>query len=98
MRYEAARLTGAAGLPVYRRVRSAGPTTAADQPIATGQSAASAGTPTRRRRRHERFDVMRWLYVLLFLVALGACASHDDGRNDNRQGGFYGGVSGGLTR
>jgi hypothetical protein len=41
---------------------------------------------------------MRWLCVLLFLVALGACASHDDGRDDNRQGGFYGGVSGGLTR
>lgn len=41
---------------------------------------------------------MRWLYVLLFLVALGACASHDDGRDDNRQGGFYGGVFGGLTR
>jgi hypothetical protein len=37
------------------------------------------------------------LAALLCLLVTG-CAQRESGANDNRPGGFYGGVSGGMTR
>jgi hypothetical protein len=41
---------------------------------------------------------MRRLWVLLLLLAVAGCAGHGNASDDQPQGGFYGGVSGGLTR
>jgi hypothetical protein len=51
--------------------------------------------------RRERFDVMRRLPVLAVLVclAVAACTPRPGGDDDDhRTGGFYGGVSGGMSR
>ena len=44
---------------------------------------------------------MRRVWVLLLLAALAGtagCSGRDNGSDADRQGGFYGGVLGGLTR
>jgi hypothetical protein len=44
---------------------------------------------------------MRSLIVFLMflgaLVAIAGCADRDSSNNDERRGGFYGGVSGGMS-
>jgi hypothetical protein len=36
--------------------------------------------------------------ALLACLAAAGCAQRDSGTDDDRRGGFYGGVSGGVTR
>ena len=37
------------------------------------------------------------LYLLAFLILAG-CTQHGNSGDDDRKGGFYGGVSGGMTQ
>ena len=39
----------------------------------------------------------RFALALLVCLAAAGCAARDRGTDDNRSGGFYGGVSGGVT-
>ncbi len=41
---------------------------------------------------------MSCLLALLFCLALAGCAGDGNSSDDHRHDGFYGGVSGGLTR
>ena len=35
---------------------------------------------------------------MVLACALAGCGQHNTGNDDNRPGGFYGGLSGGMTR
>jgi hypothetical protein len=47
------------------------------------------------RRRNGRLGLP---LALLGCLLVAACAPRDTGADDNKPGGFYGGVSGGMTR
>ena len=38
------------------------------------------------------------MFLLLACLAVAACADNDDKNSDNRFGGFYGGINGGVSR